>query len=139
MQITSSIMLVAAAALQLASPVSAGYENGKAQQINFYNNGGCSAYRSETATWWTRSPHSGRNWSSEGDCFALNMPGASKSVNVANAWDDRGYASAATCFFYDGYDCKGVQASSTFQAGNGNCLNSRSSAGYLWKSARCIQ
>ncbi|KAK1640448.1 hypothetical protein BDP81DRAFT_446756 [Colletotrichum phormii] len=141
MYIPSTLTLLTAAALQLATPVSANYETGKAVQINFYSNSGCSAYTGETAAWWTRSPHAGEyvNGGSAGDCFSLGMPGASGSLNVANVWRGNGAKTGGSCDLYDGYNCGGVKGGIGFDknSGSGGCVASRSSSGLLWKSARC--
>ncbi|KXH64667.1 hypothetical protein CNYM01_08196 [Colletotrichum nymphaeae SA-01] len=135
----SILTLLAAAALHLATPVSANYESGKAVQINFYSNSGCSAYTSETAAWWTRWPHSADyvNGGSAGDCFSLGMPGASGSLNVAGVWRGNGAQTGGGCDLYDGYNCGGAKGRIGFNSGSGGCVASRSSNGLLWKSAYC--
>ncbi|OHF02678.1 hypothetical protein CORC01_02074 [Colletotrichum orchidophilum] len=132
-------LLAAAAALHLATPVSANYETGKAVQVNFYSNAGCSSYTSETAAWWTRSPRAGEwvNGGSAGECFSLGMPGASGSLNVANVWRGNGAQTGGGCDLYDGYNCGGVHGYIGFSSGSGSCAASRSSNGLLWKSAKC--
>ncbi|KAL0935982.1 uncharacterized protein CTRU02_208197 [Colletotrichum truncatum] len=139
MYISSSLALLAATALQLAQPVAANYESGKAVQINFYSNSGCSAYIGETAAWWTRSPRAGEYVSggTGGDCFSLNMPGNSQSLNLASVWKGNGAKTSGTCQLYDGYNCGGTAGSGGYSGGSGNCVPARSSKGLLWKSARC--
>ncbi|GKT45293.1 uncharacterized protein ColSpa_05474 [Colletotrichum spaethianum] len=139
MYVALSSTFFAAIVLQLANPVSANYETGKAVQINFYSNSGCSAYTSETAAWWTRSPRAGEyvNGGAAAECFALNMPGSSQSINVASVWKGSGAKTSGGCYLYDGYNCGGVTKYADYRSGSGDCLAARSSAGYLWKSARC--
>ncbi|KAH0427540.1 hypothetical protein CcaCcLH18_09605 [Colletotrichum camelliae] len=139
MHFSSNLGVFAATVVHLFLPASASYESGKAVQVNFYSNSGCSAYTSETAAWWTRSPRAGENVNggSAPDCFALNMPGNSGSLNVANVWKGSGAKSSGGCSLYDGYNCGGASTYARFQDGSGNCIASRSSNGLLWKSARC--
>ncbi|TDZ29686.1 hypothetical protein C8035_v004685 [Colletotrichum spinosum] len=139
MQISILFALLAASAMHLAQPAAASYEAGKAVQVNFYSNSGCSAYTSETAAWWTRSPRAGEyvNGGSAPECFSLNMPGSSQSINVANVWKGSGAQSSGGCDLYDGYNCGGTRRTAGFSGGSGSCLPARSSNGLLWKSARC--
>ncbi|KAL7966030.1 hypothetical protein HDV63DRAFT_408036 [Trichoderma sp. SZMC 28014] len=70
----------------LASPIHATYSSGKGGQINFYTDTKCSDYNGEAACWWNKAPAIGLQYEGggPGDCFPLNMPGNSQSINIAD-------------------------------------------------------
>ncbi|KAF7373888.1 hypothetical protein MSAN_00601100 [Mycena sanguinolenta] len=134
-------------ALAQFAPCLATWSSGKAAQINFYTDTHCSAYTGEAAAWWETSPEVGVIGSTTGvaraQCITLNMPGNSQSINTAALW---GYstttqpgADSGYCTFWDGYTCSGNAASSYYNVPSSypTCQPARSSAGYLWKSAKC--
>lgn len=121
----------------------ANWESDKAAQINFYKDASCSQYNGEAAAWWTKHPLVGGIGSTQAaaraECFNLNMPGDSKSINTAAMW---AYQSSSTwsgrCDFNDGLDCSGANwAGSVYPSGGTTCVAARSKDGYLWKSAKC--
>lgn len=124
----------------MAHPILATYSPGKGGQINFYTDTKCSRYNGEVACWWNKAPAIGLQYEGggPGDCFQLNMPGNSQSINIAGMWTSGGGADAGGCTFFSGYNCDGAnQVWATYGNGAGACLPARGSAGYLWKSARC--
>jgi hypothetical protein len=72
------------------------------------------------------------------------MPGNSQSINTAALW---AFTTSTTtppptgsgnCQFWDGFTCSGNSATSNYGTGSGpGCQPARSSAGFLWKSAKC--
>ncbi|KAH8121284.1 hypothetical protein LI328DRAFT_137684 [Trichoderma asperelloides] len=124
----------------LAYPILANYSSGKGGQINFYKDTKCSQYNGEAACWWNKTPFIGLQYEGggPGDCFDLNMPGNSQSINIAGMWTSGGGADGGGCTFFSGYGCDGAnQVWATYGSGSGTCLPARGSAGYLWKSAWC--
>lgn len=124
----------------LTNPILATYSSGKGGQINFYKDTKCTQYIGEAGCWWNKAPHIGLQYEGggPGDCFQLNMPGNSHSINIAGMWTSGGGADGGGCTFYSGYNCDGAnQVWATYGGGAGTCLQARGSAGYLWKSARC--
>lgn len=116
----------------------------EAAQINFYKDTECTQYHGETEVWY--QPHDppdvGSNNYDDADCFQLNMPSDSKSINTASIWalGTGPLLKHGRCRFYSDYHCTGAEnAESVYSPGEGTCLCSRSNngAGYLWKSARC--
>ncbi|KAK6981105.1 hypothetical protein R3P38DRAFT_3464536 [Favolaschia claudopus] len=126
----------------------ANWSSGKAAQINFYTDTKCSAYTGEVAAYWNAFPNPGVIGSTAGaakaQCFTLNMPGNSQSINTAALWGfststEPGRASGF-CEFWDGFSCDGNTASSDFGSGASlpTCQPARSKDGWLWKSAKCL-
>ncbi|KAJ6468877.1 hypothetical protein C8R45DRAFT_1105511 [Mycena sanguinolenta] len=147
MRTPTSTALITLTTLAQIAPCLATWTLGKAAQINFYTDTRCTAYNGEVAAWWTTSPEVGEIGSTSGaaraQCITLNMPGNSQSINTAALWDystmtqpgiESGY-----CTFWDGYTCSGNAATSYYDdpPSYPTCQPARSSAGYLWKSAKC--
>ncbi|EHK39365.1 hypothetical protein TRIATDRAFT_288158 [Trichoderma atroviride IMI 206040] len=78
----------------MAHPILATYSPGKGGQINFYTDTKCSHYNGEVACWWNKTPFIGLAYEGggPGDCFQLNMPGNSQSINIAGMWKSGGGA-----------------------------------------------
>ena len=123
----------------LTQPTLATYSAGKGGQINFYTDASCTKYTGEADCWWDKTPHVGRTvpGGQDADCFSLNIPGNSLSINTAELWSEEGSTTSGQCYLYDGYGCTGNSVSSTYTPGKGQCFASRSDAGWLWKSAWC--
>ncbi|CAG9952225.1 unnamed protein product [Clonostachys rosea f. rosea IK726] len=134
-----SIITVIAAVAGLAQPAIATYQTDKGAQINFYTDKSCTKYTGEAACWWSKSPLIGRmvNGGQEAECFQLNMPGNSLSINTANIWSKAGSQTRGNCYLFDDFNCKGNSVTSNYVPGSGTCFGSRSKDGWLWKSAYC--
>ncbi|KAK7062499.1 hypothetical protein R3P38DRAFT_2835468 [Favolaschia claudopus] len=132
----------------------ANWSSGKAAQMNFYTDTKCSAYTGEAAAFYEAFPKVGVFQSTGEDnaqCFSLNMPSSSQSINMVAAWDSNtAFATVqpgepgrrtGVCQFWDGANCAGKFVES--YVGNGwqgakpGCQPGRSTDGYLWKSAKC--
>ncbi|KAF7322335.1 hypothetical protein HMN09_00011200 [Mycena chlorophos] len=128
---TSFFAILAASLPLLSTAATIGAET------HFYGDGVCAAFLSNAEAFYTQAPYIGTNGEGAG-CITLNPPGNALSANTAAIFEANGSTETdGFCIFYDGYTCEGNQEVSNFTPGNGHCLPARSSAGYLWKSAKC--
>ncbi|KAJ7683051.1 hypothetical protein B0H14DRAFT_3535441 [Mycena olivaceomarginata] len=137
-------------ALTHLTPCLATWSFEKGAEINFYTGTQCTRYNGEADAWWNHRPFIADLASTTGadpECFTLNMPGNSQSINTAHVWESTIFAgetpgpSFGHCQFWDGFTCSGNTATSSFVPSppSGECLPARSPAGFLWKSAKCYR
>ncbi|KAJ7314962.1 hypothetical protein DFH08DRAFT_1040571 [Mycena albidolilacea] len=123
----------------------ANWSPGKGAQVNFYTDTQCTAYNGEVAAWWNQAqPLVGvaGSGATQAQFITLNMLGNSLSINTAALW---GFSTATEpargsgfCTLWDGFGCTENTVPSYYNTtGQPDCQPSRSTAGFLWKSANC--
>ncbi|KAH7131470.1 hypothetical protein B0J13DRAFT_562657, partial [Dactylonectria estremocensis] len=134
------------AILHLSTGAQALYEDKKATQINFYTDNICTKYAGEFPFWQIYSgkhPQAGVTYSisdpDSSECYDFKQAAGTETLNLAGCW-----AGSSTphpwchCKLWDDWGCKGnVGRFGTGNSASGNCLTSRSSAGWQWKSIMC--